>query len=117
MYYLVEQINYIGFFVLLSILHTLDAATTFYVLKRGGQELNPVVNSLIKKLHSFSLKYPKLGENFGMYVGILIPKIIYMTVLWYYPINTIGQVILLVFFAAVVIWNTKQLLDTKRLAK
>lgn len=89
---------------ILAALAILDGASTYYVLKHGGREMNPVVNLVIARLGRYTgLMFVKIAVfAIGAYSVLLDPAIINQFV---FKLST-------AIYAMVVAWNLIKVRET-----
>src|SRR5690625_4578090 len=89
-------------FIVILILQVLDVGTTLIALRHGAVEVNPIVNSMIKRL--------------GAKVALLLIKLAFIILLFwflhYLPIWSLWAVIAV--YVGVVIWNIRTIRIQKR---
>src|SRR5690625_1733445 len=89
-------------FIVILILQVLDVGTTLVALRHGAVEVNPIVNSMIKRL--------------GAKVALLLIKLAFIILLFwflhYLPIWSLWAVIAV--YVGVVIWNIRTIRIQKR---
>ena len=91
---------YLILVILICLLQIGDVLTTEYILKRGGKELNPIMDWLFTK--------------FGMHT-VLISKalIISLTAIFAFNYAPIALIPVAIVYIAVVAWNSYQIYKNK----
>lgn len=94
-------------FAVVAVLAVLDALLTIQVLKRGGRELNPVINDVIKAV----------GRAKAFVVTRIVGLAIFAYLLFWPPVTadsiTAGMAFM-AMYAGVVLWNVYVLLRMRR---